>query len=165
MLPRARRSTFAFMRVLILAALTLAACRSMHDPRTEALFAADRAFCADTQARRIEGWVAAFDVNGSQFDDERRPVTGHAAIRAWMGEFFADPANELAWEPDTATLSEAGGLGSTSGRFTMSRRRDDGSREVLSTGRYFDVWRKQPNGTWKLVVDLGEADVTSGVSG
>jgi len=158
MLPRARRSTFAEMRVLILAALTLVACRSMHDPRTEALFAADRAFSADVQARRLEGWVAAFDGNGSQFDDDFRPVTGHAAIRARMAPFFADPANSLEWEPDTATMSEAGGLGSTSGRFTMSRRRDDGTREILLTGRYFDVWRKQPDGTWKLVLDLGEPD-------
>ena len=54
--------------------------------------------------------------------------------------------------------ASAGGLGSTSGRFTMSNRRDDGSREILLTGRYFDVWRKLPDGTWKLVLDLGEPD-------
>jgi len=158
MLPRARRSTFAFMRVLIVAVLTLTACRSMHDPRTEALFAADRAFSADVEVRRLEAWVAAFDANGSQFEDDYRPVTGHDAIRARMSPFFADPANALEWEPDTATMSEAGGLGSTSGRFTMSRRRDDGSREILLTGRYFDVWRKLPDGTWKLALDLGEPD-------
>ncbi len=146
------------MRLLCLAALTLAACRSVHDSRTESLYAADRAFSADVQARRLEAWVAAFDVNGSQFEDDYRPVTGHAAIRARMSPFFADPTNALEWEPDTATMSEAGGLGSTSGRFTMSRRRDDGTREILLTGRYFDVWRKMPNGTWKLVLDLGEPD-------
>jgi len=138
--------------------LALGACRSASVDPTAPLLAADRAFCADTQTRRIEGWVAAFDANGSQFDEQRRPITGHAAIRAHMGEFFADPANELVWEPDTATISEAGNLGSTSGRFVMSRKRADGTRETLLTGRYFDVWRKLPDGTWKLVVDLGEAD-------
>src|SRR5690606_33923861 len=101
--------------------LALGACRSVSVDRTGPLLAADRAFCADTQARRIEGWVAAFDANGSQFDEQHRPITGHAAIRAHMAEFFADPANELVWEPDTATISEAGNLGSTSGRFVMSR--------------------------------------------
>ncbi len=138
--------------------LALGACRSVSVDRTAPLLAADRAFCADTQARRIEGWVAAFDANGSQFDEDHRPVTGHAAIRARMADFFADPANELVWEPDTATISEAGNLGSTSGRFVMSKKRADGTRETLLTGRYFDVWRKLPDGTWKLVVDLGEAD-------
>lgn len=139
-------------------ALLFCACSSMHDDRAEPLLAADRAFCADTQVRRIEAWVEAFDVNGSQFDEAHRPITGHAAIRAWMEGFFADPGNELVWEPDSATLSEAGNLGTTTGRFTMTARRADGSREVVMTGRYFDVWRKLSDGTWKLVVDLGEPD-------
>ncbi len=146
------------MRPLILLLLALGACRSVESERTVPLLAADRAFCADTQARRIEGWVAAFDANGSQFDDQFRPVTGHAAIRAHMGDFFADPANHLAWEPDAAVISEAGNLGSTSGRFVMSRRRADGTQETLLTGRYFDVWRRRPDGSWKLVIDLGEPD-------
>ncbi len=138
--------------------LLLVACRSAGTDRAAPLLAADRAFCADTQSRRMEAWLAAFDVNGSQFDEEFRPVTGHVAIRAHMTELFADPANELQWDPDTAVISEAGNLGSTTGRWTMSRRRDDGSRETIATGRYFDVWRKLADGTWKLVVDLGEAD-------
>ncbi len=136
----------------------LAACRSLAGERVEPLLAADRAFCADTQARRIEGWVAAFDPNGSQFDDDFRPVTGAASIRTRMEGFFADPANELKWEPDTATISEAGNLGSTSGRFVMTHKLADGKRATLLTGRYFDVWRRLPDGTWKLVLDLGEAD-------
>jgi len=146
------------MRSLLILALVLGACRSVESARTAPLFAADRAFCADTQTRRIEAWVAAFDANGSQFDDEFRPVTGHAAIRARMTEFFADPANRLEWEPDAAVISEAGNLGSTSGRFVMSRRRDDDTRETLLTGCYFDVWRRRPDGSWKLVVDMGELD-------
>jgi len=148
-----------FIPLLFASLPAFAACRSLADERVEPLLAADRAFCADTQARRIEGWVAAFDPNGSQFDDDYRPVVGHDAIRARMEGFFADPANELTWEPDTATISEAGNLGSTSGRFVMSRTHGDGTRETLLIGRYFDVWRRLPDGTWKLVLDLGEADV------
>jgi ketosteroid isomerase-like protein len=143
---------------LLVASLALGACQTTIDERADALLAADRAFCAATQERRIEGWVDAFDENGSQFDDDFRPLTGKTAIRARMAPFFADPANELVWEPDSAIVSEGGNLGSTSGRFTMTRRREDGSRETLLTGRYFDVWRRTADGKWRLVLDLGEAD-------
>lgn len=144
---------------LILAVIVLlGACRSADADRTAPLFAADRAFCADTEARRMEGWLAAFDENGSQFDEQFRPVTGAAAIRAHMSDLFDDPANVLTWEPDSAVMSEAGNLGSTSGRWTMSVRSPEGSLETIATGRYFDVWRKLPDGAWKLVVDIGEAD-------
>ncbi len=145
-------------QLLLAVIVLLGACRSSAADRTAPLFAADRAFCADTQARRIDGWLAAFDANGSQFDEQFRPVTGAAAIRAHMSDLFDDPANVLTWEPDTAVMSEAGNLGSTSGRWVMSLRRADGSLETVNTGRYFDVWRKLPEGTWKLVADIGEAD-------
>ena len=129
---------------------------------TAALLAADRAFCADTQARRIEGWVAAFDDSGSQVGDRFLPITGRDAIRAHMRDFFASAENELLWEPDAARISEGGNLGSTTGRFRMLRKRADGSSEVVMSGRYFDVWRKQADGSWKLLYDVGDPDVLLG---
>lgn len=130
-------------------------------PGSDELLAADREFERDTQQRRLTGWLAAFDANGSQVDDTFRPVTGHDAIAAHMGPFFADPRNHLTWTPDAARLSEGGRLGTTTGRWQLSRDNDDGTRSVLATGRYFDVWRKQTDGSWKLLYDVGDADVAS----
>lgn len=122
------------------------------------LLDADRAFDADTQKRRIEGWLAAFDVHGSQSGDDFRPVTGAEAIRAAMGPFFADPLNELTWVPERAIVSEGGRMGSTSGRFQWIRRRADGSVETQREGRYFDIWRRTDAGEWKLLFDAGDFD-------
>lgn len=152
------RPSLALPSSLVLCAC--AACVTQSTDPTRALLDADRAFARATAERRIEGWVEAFDANGSQVDEEFRPITGSAAIRSRMSAFFADPSNHLEWEPDTAQLSEGGNLGSTSGRYRVSRSRADGSREVLSTGRYFDVWRKHADGTWKLLYDAGEPDAT-----
>lgn len=143
---------------IVVAFLALAACRS-NTSREDELLAADRQFCADTQSQRIDGWIAAFDEHGSQFDDEFRPITGHAAIRAHMRDLFVDPAVDLTWEPDGVVVSEAGNLGSTTGRWMMTRLRDDGVREITATGRYFDVWRRFAGAQWKLVVDIGEPDL------
>lgn len=150
---------------LALALLVIgASCASVDVPRSpavEELFSADLHFARDVAERGIDAWVDAFDVNGSQTDEELRPITGHAAIRERMSEFLSDPSNLLIWEPDTVHVSERGEMGSTSGRYTVARRRADGSREVLQTGRYFDVWRKRPDGQWKLLYDVGEPDEAS----
>ena len=146
----------------VLALLPLAACGALPTGREAELLAADRAFCAATQERRLEAWIEAFDVNGSQSSDDFRPITGHEAIRVHMGSFFADPANALWWEPDHVIVSEAGNLGSTSGRFRAERRGADGTVEVVARGRYFDIWRRLPDGTWRIVLDLGEADAPQG---
>jgi ketosteroid isomerase-like protein len=149
------------MKTAILLALLLASCSAVGSAAggaTEPLFAADRKFNRDVQTRRLEGWLAAFDVNGSQVDDSFAPITGHAAISANMAQFFAEPTNSLWWEPDTAKLSEGGRMGSTSGRYRVQRTQADGRVETLRTGRYFDVWRKLDDGTWKLLYDVGDPD-------
>ncbi|MEO6709993.1 MAG: nuclear transport factor 2 family protein [Planctomycetota bacterium] len=138
--------------------LATSACVSASKPATKALLESDRAFNASTQSGGIEAWVAAFDTHGSQTDDEFRPITGATAIRAHMRDLFADPLNQLTWEPDQATVSERGNLGTTSGRFEMRRLRGDGSVESVQRGRYFDVWRRTRDGAWKLLYDIGEFD-------
>jgi ketosteroid isomerase-like protein len=135
-----------------------AACSSVRAGHEAELLAADRAFCADTQVRRLEGWLAAFDEHGSQVGDDFRPITGEAAIRAHMQAFFANADNTLWWEPDAAHVSEAGNLGSTTGRFRVERRTQEGKLDVVARGRYFDVWRKLPDGRWKLFFDVGDYD-------
>ena len=141
--------------------LLAAACRSIPDSRAESLLAADRAFARDVHVRRLDGWLAAFDANGSQVDEEFRPITGRDAIAAHMRPFFADAANELTRTPDDARVSEGGKLGTTTGRWKLARREPDGRETVLATGRYFDVWRKQADGSWKLCYDVGDEDAAA----
>lgn len=102
--------------------------------------------------------MAAFDAHGSQVDASFQPITGAAAIRAHMQGFFADPTLHLSWEPESACVSEAGNLGSVTGRFRMFQTAADGSEITLATGRYFDVWRRQADGTWKVLYDVGDED-------
>jgi|SRR5882672_317027 len=149
------------MKSSILFAVLLGACSAVGSGAgggADSLLEADRAFAHDVQARRLEGWLAAFDVNGSQVDETFTPITGRAAISANMAGFFAEPANSLWWEPDTAKLSEGGRMGSTSGRYRVERKQADGRVETLRSGRYFDVWRKLDDGTWKLLYDVGDPD-------
>ena len=115
------------------------------------LMDADRAFAHDVQQRRIEGWVAAFDEHGSQVDEQGAPVTGHAAIRAYMQGAFDDPGFQITWEPEEASIPEGGKLGYVWGRWTLRR---SGAPE--EHGHYLDIWRRGADGKWKLLFDVGE---------
>jgi len=111
---------------------------------------ADRAFAADVQQRRLEGWVAAFDEHGSQVDEKGAPVTGHDAIRAYMKGAFDDPKFQLSWEPVEASVPEEGKLGFCWGRWTLR----SGAQE--SHGHYLDIWKRGADGKWRLYFDVGE---------
>jgi ketosteroid isomerase-like protein len=67
------------------------------------------------------------------------------------------PANPkallLEWEPDVAGIASSGELGYTTG---PSVRSDNTARDNPKVyGQFFSVWKKQKDGTWMVVVDIG----------
>jgi hypothetical protein len=59
----------------------------------------------------------------------------------------------LNWEPDRAFISDGGDMGVTSGRFVQSL-----GAKVLSSGRYVIVWRKDTQGRWRALIEIGNND-------
>jgi ketosteroid isomerase-like protein len=60
--------------------------------------------------------------------------------------------SRLLWEPFTGHVSEDGSLGwLTGGSATI----DLSSRNVLRQGAYFSVWKRQPDGLWRVWLDDG----------
>lgn len=76
-----------------------------------------------------------------------RTVSG----KKWMAEQPPTPGL-LSWEPSYAEISGAGDLGFTTGPFTYVSSPKDAPE---SFGQFFSVWKKQPDQTWKVVLDAG----------
>src|ERR1044072_5875935 len=74
------------------------------------------------------------------------------AIETWSKRDPA-PTGLLTWWPTYADVSRAGDLGWTTGPFEFREKPTD--EKPADTGHFFTVWRKQPDGTWKWVLDLG----------
>lgn len=148
------------MKLAVLLVLLFSACVTDSATRRltleDELLDADRAFAADVQARRLEGWVAAFDEHGSQMDERGVPVTGQQAIRAYMMAAFAEPRFQLEWAPVEAQVPEEGNLGFVWGRWTLRSPGADGKLEE-TRGHYLDIWKRGADGRWKLLFDVGEA--------
>ncbi|OGX88651.1 nuclear transport factor 2 family protein [Hymenobacter glacialis] len=62
----------------------------------------------------------------------------------------AQPGKTLAWYPVLADAAQTGDLGYTTGPWTSFQ-----NDKPQTTGEYVTVWRKQPDGTLKVVVDMG----------
>jgi len=137
------------------AALRLGAQTSSNEAST--LMDLDRAFDAATAARGVDGWVAYFAPNGSMVGDTARPVTGPAEIREAMKGFFGDPSASLRWKPTRAEITIPGVVGYTVGTFERRRKSKDGKMTV-ATGRYTTLWKKQPDGFWRIILDTGALD-------
>jgi ketosteroid isomerase-like protein len=125
-------------------------------PEEEVLLRTDREFNTATQARGAEGWVSFFAENGSMMR-AKGPITGHEAIRATVMPTFTNPDVSLTWEPQRAELTPGGRLGYTTGRYLLVHK-DAAGKRVEARGTYMNIWEKQPDGSWKVVVDIGDPD-------
>ncbi|HXG91196.1 MAG TPA: nuclear transport factor 2 family protein [Blastocatellia bacterium] len=59
----------------------------------------------------------------------------------------------LNWEPVFGDVSAAGDLGYTTGPYRLT---DDGpEKRPTQHGFFFSIWKKQPDGNWRVAVDFG----------
>ncbi len=109
----------------------------------------DRDFDAASATNGAEAWVAYFGDHGAILQVGAPPISGPDAIRAAMTPVFTTPGSSLRWQPTRAEVLIPGALGYTLGRYQRRRNGDDG-RPMLQHGTYFTLWRKQPDGPWKI---------------
>jgi ketosteroid isomerase-like protein len=76
-----------------------------------------------------------------------------AVMKAWE-DFFAPDGPTLTWTPIKGEVIGAGDVGYTTGR-SVYRQKDANGKLVERRGQYLTVWRKQGDGSWKVVFDTG----------
>lgn len=79
------------------------------------------------------------------------PVPGRDAYQKLAAEVPA----RLTWRPTFADISRAGDLGYTTGPYEL-RPNGEGTG-APSYGHFVSVWRVQPDGSWKVVIDVGNS--------
>lgn len=115
------------------------------------LIEADRDFQRSVQSGGLGTWLHAFGSNGMMIS---RGVVhiGQEGIRQVVLPMFADPAFELTWDPNFASVG-SGNLGYTVGTYQMTRSGESGP--VTETGSYLTVWRRTEDGAWHVEADIG----------
>ncbi|MGA8436594.1 MAG: DUF4440 domain-containing protein [Candidatus Sulfotelmatobacter sp.] len=82
-------------------------------------------------------------------------ISGKVNIAKTM-EFLDDKNNHLSWTAVGADVSASGDLGYTYGTYEFRSVGKDG-KPVVENGKYTSIWKKQKDGSWKVVLDMGNA--------
>ena len=118
---------------------------------------ADLAFARATAERGVDGWVSSFADSGVMVIAGRN-VVGRSAIRELMAPQLGDTTVALTWHPVSVEVSTSGNLGYSIGRWDRTPRAGAAPGATARHGSYVTIWRKQGDGTWKAVLDIGNAD-------
>ena len=87
-------------------------------------------------------------------------LSDHEAIRRmWIGS-MANTVTET-WQTIKVEVARSGDLAYEVGTYESTSTNGEKTPQT-SKGKYFSVWKKQPDGTWKLAVDTWNSDLPAG---
>ncbi len=143
---------------IIFAILLFSSCKSSIDVNAESkkLLETDQKFSRTSIAK---GSAEAFNLfltdDALELPAGNFPIIGRSNIYDSMK--VGQHEYELSWVPQKAEVAMSGELGYTWGKY-MVKYNDEKGNEITSHGKYLNVWKKQPNGEWKVAVDMGNKD-------
>jgi ketosteroid isomerase-like protein len=117
------------------------------------LMEADVAFDQDTAAHGLDGWMNWF-AEDARIETSKDVLVGKAALRKFYSKMFASREFHIHWWPVQADISADGTLGFTFGRAEISWRDEKGEVRKRES-RYATLWRRQKDGAYKVVFDMG----------
>lgn len=89
------------------------------------------------------------------------PLEGKAAIRNYIEAALQLPGFQIGWEPVSVSVARAGDMGHLLERTTTTIH-DSLGNPLTTYGRAVTVWRKDPDGVWRNVVDIWNATASAG---
>jgi ketosteroid isomerase-like protein len=149
----------SLVTVLVVAALAFTTPHSsatspiLVTPETLKQFEAD--FMKAAAEKGSAGYMSYYADDAVEVPNGGPLIPGKENIAKGMG-FLDDKNNSLTWTPVGADISASGDLGYTYGTFEFHSKDKDG-KPVVENGKYTSIWKKQKDGSWKVVLDMGNA--------
>jgi ketosteroid isomerase-like protein len=102
-----------------------------------------------------KGYLSYYADDAVEIPNGGPVISGKVNIAPGMG-FLDDPNNRLTWTPVGGDISATGDLGYTYGTFEFHSKDKDGKPHA-DYGKYTSIWKLQKDGSWKVVLDMGNA--------
>jgi ketosteroid isomerase-like protein len=127
-------------------------------PGTAFLFDLEAKFAADTATGGGKAFASWFADDAMTLSNKQAAVIGKAKIAA---DANWDPKQyQLTWAPENGQMSPAGDMGFTWGHYEGTSK-DHNGNPVKTTGRYMTIWKKLPDGSWKVALDSSNEEPPS----
>jgi uncharacterized protein (TIGR02246 family) len=119
----------------------------------ESIRSADSAFVAAANAGNVDGVIAVYAKDAALLPPNLPPQKGRDAIHSFWGGFLN--AYTARFEVGTDTIEGRGDLAYNRGHYRFTAvPKAKGAPGVADEGKFVEILKKQPDGSWKYVVDM-----------
>ena len=141
--------------LVILAIILLASCNQKTvdtKAETEKLMQVSRDWAKAAETTDIDKILSYWSDDAAVISGNMPVITGKPAIRQMVEGSLKMPGFKITWEPESGNVSESGDLGYLveNSQITM---KDSTGKEMIQAFKTVTVWKKQPDGSWKCIVD------------
>ena len=121
--------------------------------------AADSAFMAAANAGDAEKIAAVYTEDGAVLAPNLPPQKGRDAVKAFWGGFL--DAYTVRFEIASDTIEGRGDLAYNQGHYRFTAvPKAKGVPGVADEGKFLEILKKQPDGSWKYVVDMYSSNLS-----
>jgi len=139
--------------VLVVAPNTRPFVSASAKPDAEILRQMEGEFMKAAAEHGAAGYMSYYADDAVEVPNGAAIISGKVNIAKTMG-FLDEKSNHLSWTPVGANISASGDLGYTYGTYEFRSVGKDG-KPVAESGKYTSIWKKQKDGSWKVVLDMG----------
>lgn len=122
-------------------------------PDEAAISASDAKWIASAQSKDLETAVSFYADDACFYPPGGPAARGKDAIRKSWSELLATPGLDLRWSPSKIQVARSGDVAFETGSFVL-KSNDPQGKLVTTAGDYVVGWKKQADGTWKVVEDM-----------
>jgi len=149
--------TVALFTVVLAVALDASA-QTGNQKAADAIRKADQQWMAAYAAKDVDKSAAFMAPDGAMYAPNAPAVQGLEAVKSMAAEMFKLPDVKLTWTPTLVEAAKSGEIGFSSGTYAFSFK-DPSGKTIDDKGKYVTVWKKQADGSWKVVRDIFNSDM------
>jgi uncharacterized protein (TIGR02246 family) len=153
------KTKFVLAGCLALLSFALVGTAGAADTKIEqALRDLDAQWSKDAGAKDVDRTVSYYADDAVVMPPNASAATTKETIRSAWKEMLTTPGAAISWKTTKVEVAKAGDLAYVSGTYeeTMT---DARGKPVKDRGKYVEIFKKQADGTWKVVADIWNSDL------
>ena len=149
--------------MLLVLALSCAKTKQLdtHAADIKAIQADQAQWLTDFNSRDLNKIVSHFAASAIVIDRGVPPAKGPEEAKKLYKDAVADPARSLQFSPLQIEVAKSGEIAYVYGSYSAVNTVPGTKKAAEDKGSYVSVYRKQADGSWKVVVDIGASEVPS----
>jgi uncharacterized protein (TIGR02246 family) len=107
-------------------------------------------------AKDVDKTVSYYSEDAVVMPPNGPSATTKEAIRTLWKDLLTDAS--ISWKTKEVEVAQSGDLASLSGTYEVTLN-DPSGKEVNDRGKYVEIFKKQADGRWKVIVDIWNSDL------